>query len=117
MELGTVLIIGVILGVAAFIYVQVDTVKDIKKHNPNASKKEIFSQYVDYTIEEGERRKEYRHGEARKREEQRLKDLQFNMLLNGMPVEYEDENYFYFTGKDGKYYCYDKATHVYMEQY
>lgn len=117
MGLGTVIIIGAVIGIAFGVYMEVDKYRDIKKQNPEASKKQIFGQYVNETIEDGERRKRERYERAQRRNERYLNEVKMEMSLNGDRVYAEDDEKIYYIDGDGRTYSFDKQGHYTMEEY
>ena len=117
MDLGALIIIGIIVGTAFGIYMEVDKYRSIKMQNPGASKKQVFGQYVNETIEDGERRKMERYERAQRRNERYLKQLKMEMTLNGDKIYHEDGEQICFMDREGNSYSFDKQSHYVMKEY
>ncbi len=117
MGIGTIIIIGAVLGAAFGIYMEVDRYRDIRKQNPEASRKQIFGQYASETIEDGERRKRERRESAQRRNERYLDQVKMEMSMNGDWVYAEDEDKIYYIDGDGNTYSFDRQGHYIMEEY
>lgn len=117
MGLGTVIIIGVVVGLAFSVYMEVDQYKSVKKQNPGASGKQIFSKYMDANIEDGKRRKKERCEEAQRRNERYLERVKTQVALNGGMVYHENGDSIYYTDIDGHSYVIDKKNHYVTDAY
>ena len=115
--LGTVLIMGAVLGVGFAVYMEVDKYKTVKILHPGASKKQLFSKYVDLTNADADRRRKERREEAARRNERYLKQVRFQMDLEGKKVFAEDDEKIYFIDSDGHTCSFDKDGHFVMEEY
>ena len=111
MGLGTVIIIGVVVGLAFSVYMEVDQYKSVKKQNPGASGKQVFSKYMDANIEDGKRRRQERYEEAQRRNERYLERVKTQVALNGGKVYHESDDSICFTDSEGHSYVMDKKNH------
>ncbi len=115
--LGTVLIIGAVLGVGFAVYMEADKYKTVKMLNPNASRKQLFSKYADLTNADADRRRKERRKEASRRKERYLKQVRFQMDSEGKKVFAEDDEKIYYLDSDGHTCSFDKDGHFVMEEY
>ncbi len=116
-DLGVVLIIAVVIGVGFAVWMEVDKFKSVKLQNPRASKKQLFSMYVDLTNADAEERRRERRKEAARRNERYLERIKSQMTTAGMKVFSEEDEKIYYMDTNGHTCSFDKKDHYIMEEY